>query len=88
MVTPAHLLYRSGPVDIYYKAIKIFNSFVYYSEIYSLFCGSGHTVTSSLLTLFVSLHCRGGPKNRIYASGSDVISFCIYASRFLPPSCR
>jgi len=40
IITPAYLLYRSGPVAIYY------------SEMYSLFYGSGHTVTSSLLTLF------------------------------------
>jgi len=42
IITPAYLLYRSGPVAFYY------------SEIYSLFYDSGHTVTSSLLTLFVS----------------------------------
>ena len=40
IVTPAYLLYRSGPVA------------VYYSEIYSLFYRFGHTVTSSLVTLF------------------------------------
>ena len=43
IITHAYLLHRSGPVAIYY------------SEIYSLLYGSGHTVTSSLLTLFVSL---------------------------------
>jgi len=49
IITPAYLLYRSGPVA------------VYYSEIYSLFYGSGHTATSSLLTLFVSF-AGGGAK--------------------------
>jgi len=37
IITPAYLVYRSGPIAIYY------------SEIYSLFYGSGHTVTSSLV---------------------------------------
>jgi len=40
IIIPAYLLYRSGPVAIYY------------SEIYSLFYGFSHTVMSSLLQMF------------------------------------
>ena len=65
IITPAYLLCRSGPVAIYY------------SEIYSLCCGYGHTVTSSLSTLFVSRWTRarskclpGGGKNYSYATDS------------------
>ena len=47
IITPVYLLYRSGPVVIYY------------SEIYSLFYGCSHAVTSSLMTLFT---LPGGPK--------------------------
>ena len=58
IITPAYLLYRSRPVAIYY------------SEIYSLFYGSGHTVTLSLLTLFVSF--AGRPKNYSYATAVHI----------------
>ena len=55
IITPAYLLCHSGPVAIYY------------SEIYSLFYGTGHTVTSSLSTLFdyrfnVANVCQGAQK--------------------------
>jgi len=46
IITAAYLLFRSGPVAIYY------------SEIYSIFYGSGHTVTSSLLTFCNTVDCR------------------------------
>ena len=46
IITAAYLLFRPGPVAIYY------------SEIYSLFYGSGHTVTSSLLTFCNAVNCR------------------------------
>ena len=50
IISPAYLLYSSGPVAIYY------------SEIYSLFYGSGHTVTSSLTSSPVANVRRGGKK--------------------------
>jgi len=58
IITPAYILYRSGPVAIYY------------SEIYSLYYGSGHTVTSSLTSSPVANVCRG-PKNYSYATARE-----------------
>jgi len=60
IITPAYVLCRSGPVAIYY------------SEIYSLFCGSGHTVTSSLTSSSVVNVCRGR-KNFSYATAPNVL---------------
>jgi len=50
IITPAYLVYHSGPVTIYY------------SEIYSLFYGTGHIVTSSLTSSPVANVRQGAQK--------------------------
>ena len=51
---------KSSPLSAYFTVRD--RSLFIYSEIYSLFYGSGHTVTSSLTSSPVANVCRGGPQ--------------------------